>query len=98
MSIIRVVVLAVTLPFAALACTEENPNAECAEALQKEQHEVGQRAARETEAAVDNIEGALDIQKETGLDQGQERLLRRTQEELRQLSRDLDRAFNRGCA
>lgn len=81
------------------SCTsiEDKPKEECSEALERRQMALVRKAVGDTDFIADQIEGALDIQTEGGLTEGQERTLRRAQARARELSGQLDQAFNTDC-
>lgn len=85
------------LLIAGVACAGGSSVDECVENLAQRQDRAVQRAATEADGIADTIEGALDVQKDTGLDQGQIRLLRRAQQQARDLQEDLDSTFGVGC-
>lgn len=90
-----ILVMSLTL---GLACTtEEDPNADCVEALEREQHAVGTRAVDEVDIAANTIAGVLQSGRKGRLDRDELRRLRSAQRRLRGLKRDLDQAFNTGC-
>lgn len=88
-----VIVLLASVP----ACSGNSSVDECVENLQRRHNQAANRAIREADAIGDTIEGALDVQKESGLDDDQIRLLRGAQERTRELASDLDSAFNVTC-
>ena len=81
-----------------VACTgEDDPNAACTQALDREQNEVGTRAVADVATAAATIEGVLERQQNGRLAPGEQRLLGEIQGRLRTLSHDLEEAFNTGC-
>lgn len=78
------------------ACTSSE-NGPCTEAMSKQSRQTISETIRELDEAADSIEGSLDIQAEGGLQDAQERALRRVEERLRKLSEELDRAIESEC-
>lgn len=93
----RALAALVTVFMLFVGCGESNPNLECEEDLAKEQTQTASLVADELDGIGDTIEGALDIQKQGGLDRGQERLLRDAQGRARAAEQDLKDAFSVGC-
>ena len=91
------VVLASVLVLFGVACTGGTSVDECLENLAQRKDRAAARAETEADAIADTIEGALDIQKDSGLDDGQIRLLRQAQQRARDLESDLDEVFGAGC-
>lgn len=81
----------------AVGCSTGTDIDQCVEDLQRRQDQAAHRAIDEADGVADTIEGALDIQKESGLDEAQIRLLRKAQERARDMGADLDAAFSVGC-
>ncbi len=89
--------LAVALMMTGGACSDGNSVNECFENLAQRQDRAAAYAATEADGIADTIEGALDIQKVTGLDEGQIRLLRQAQAQARDLESHLESAFAADC-
>lgn len=87
------VVLMITIA----ACSGGTSVDDCLENLAQRQDRAAAYAATEADGIADTIEGALDIQKVTGVDQGQIRLLREGQQRARDLESHLESAFAAGC-
>ncbi len=95
MRTLKVVLIPVLV--AAVACSGETSVNQCLEELAERQDRAAARAVIEADGIADTIEGALDIQKESGLDDGNIRLLRHAQQRARDLQADLESSFGTGC-
>lgn len=96
----RLFALMVAVAVAAAGCSSnpgEDDHAACAKSLEREQHDVGTRAAAEVASAAGIIKGALDAGRNGRVQQRDQQLLRNAQQRLDRLQGKLDQAFNTGC-